>query len=204
MIEYIQGKIDSADPQQAVIDVGGIGYRLAISQSTYAAISGKEQVRLYAHELIREDARTLYGFASRRERDLFLLLIGVSGIGGGTARLILSALSPDDLIHIIRREDAALLKRVKGIGPKAAARIIVDLKDKVLLLMETAGEPSTATDAAAHAAAAHAAAGAEEAMAALTMLGFPPAACQKMVRQILTEQPTLPVEQIIKLALKML
>ncbi len=203
MIEYIQGKIDSADPQQAVIDVGGIGYRLAISQSTYAAISGKEQVRLYAHELIREDARTLYGFASRRERDLFLLLIGVSGIGGGTARLILSALSPDDLIHIIRREDAALLKRVKGIGPKAAARIIVDLKDKVLLL-ETAGEPSTATDAAAHDAAAHDAAGAEEAMAALTMLGFPPAACQKTVRQILTEQPTLPVEQIIKLALKML
>ena len=203
MIEYIQGKIDSADPQQAVIDVDGIGYRLAISQSTYAAISGKEQVRLYAHELIREDARTLYGFASRRERDLFLLLIGVSGIGGGTARLILSALSPDDLIHIIRREDAALLKRVKGIGPKAAARIIVDLKDKVLLL-ETAGEPSTATDAAAHDAAAHDAAGAEEAMAALTMLGFPPAACQKTVRQILTEQPTLPVEQIIKLALKML
>ena len=198
MIEYIQGKIDSADPQQAVIDVGGIGYRLAISQSTYAAISGKEQVRLYAHEVVREDARTLYGFASRRERDLFLLLIGVSGIGGGTARLILSALSPDDLIHIIRREDAALLKRVKGIGPKAAARIIVDLKDKVLLL-ETGGEPSTATDTAAHAAA-----GAEEAMAALTMLGFPPAACQKIVRQILTEQPTLPVEQIIKLALKML
>lgn len=198
MIEYIQGKIDSADPQQAVIDVGGIGYRLAISQSTYAAISGKEQVRLYAHELIREDARTLYGFASRRERDLFLLLIGVSGIGGGTARLILSALSPDELIRIIRREDAALLKRVKGIGPKAAARIIVDLKDKVLLL-ETAGEPSTATDAAAHDAA-----GAEEAMAALTMLGFPPAASQKIVRQILTEQPTLPVEQIIKLALKML
>ena len=203
MIEYIQGKIDSADPQQAVIDVGGIGYRLAISQSTYAAISGKEQVRLYAHELIREDARTLYGFASRRERDLFLLLIGVSGIGGGTARLILSALSPDELIRIIRREDAALLKRVKGIGPKAAARIIVDLKDKVLLL-ETAGEPSTATDAAAHDAAAHDAAGAEEAMAALTMLGFPPAASQKMLRQILTEQPTLPVEQIIKLALKML
>ena len=203
MIEYIQGKIDSADPQQAVIDVGGIGYRLAISQSTYAAISGKEQVRLYAHELIREDARTLYGFASRRERDLFLLLIGVSGIGGGTARLILSALSPDDLIHIIRREDAALLKRVKGIGPKAAARIIVDLKDKVLLL-ETAGEPSTASDTAAHDAAAHDAAGAEEAMAALTMLGFPPAASQKTVRQILTEQPTLPVEQIIKLALKML
>ena len=203
MIEYIQGKIDSADPQQAVIDVGGIGYRLAISQSTYAAISGKEQVRLYAHELIREDARTLYGFASRREHDLFLLLIGVSGIGGGTARLILSALSPDDLIHIIRREDAALLKRVKGIGPKAAARIIVDLKDKVLLL-ETAGEPSTASDTAAHDAAAHDAAGAEEAMAALTMLGFPPAASQKTVRQILTEQPTLPVEQIIKLALKML
>ena len=198
MIEYIQGKIDSADPQQAVIDVGGVGYRLAISQSTYAAISGKEQVRLYAHELIREDARTLYGFASRQERDLFLLLIGVSGIGGGTARLILSALSPDELIHIIRREDAALLKRVKGIGPKAAARIIVDLKDKVLLL-ETAGEPSTSTDAAAHDAA-----GAEEAMAALTMLGFPPAASQKIVRQILTEQPTLPVEQIIKLALKML
>ena len=203
MIEYIQGKIDSADPRQAVIDVGGIGYRLAISQSTYAAISGKEQVRLYAHELIREDARTLYGFASRRERDLFLLLIGVSGIGGGTARLILSALSPDDLIHIIRREDAALLKRVKGIGPKAAARIIVDLKDKVLLL-ETGGDPSAATDAAGHDAAAHAAAGAEEAMAALTMLGFPPAASQKIVRQILTEQPTLPVEQIIKLALKML
>ena len=159
-------------------------------------------MRLYAHELIREDARTLYGFASRRERDLFLLLIGVSGIGGGTARLILSALSPDELIRIIRREDAALLKRVKGIGPKAAARIIVDLKDKILL-MQPAGEPSTATDTATDTAA-HAAAGAEEAMAALTMLGFPPAACQKMVRQILTEQPTLPVEQIIKLALKML
>lgn len=200
MIEYIQGKIDSADPQQVVIDVGGIGYRLCISQSTYAAISGKEQVRLYAHEVIREDAHTLYGFASRRERDLFLLLIGVSGIGGGTARLVLSALTPDELIRIIRREDAALLKRVKGIGPKAAARIIVDLKDKILLL-ETSSEP---LDAASTNAGSTDADGADEAMAALTMLGFPPAACQKAVRHILTEQPTLPVEQIIKLALKML
>ncbi len=199
MIEYIKGKVDELTPTQAVIEAGGVGYLLFISLNTYSAIQGKAESKLYAYEAIREDAHLLYGFSTKEERELFLLLISVSGVGGQTARMILSAFTPAELTHAIRNEDTRALKSVKGIGPKAAQRIIVDLKDKMKIVGAdiTGGSSSPTGGNALHS-------GAEEAVAALTMLGFPPAPTQKVVLQIVKEQPELPVEQIVKLALKMI
>ncbi|HIZ32176.1 MAG TPA: Holliday junction branch migration protein RuvA [Candidatus Bacteroides merdigallinarum] len=200
MIEYIQGEIAELTPATAIIDCHGVGYAASISLNTYSAIQGKKACKLYIYEAIREDAHVLFGFADRQERELFLLLISVSGIGGNTARMILSALSPNELINVISNENANLLKSVKGIGLKTAQRIIVDLKDKI-----KTGAVATA------------AAGAggvsslpannevmDEAVAALTMLGFAQAPSQKVVIGILKEEPNAPVEQVIKLALKRL
>ena len=131
MIEYLKGEIAELTPATAVIDCNGVGYAASISLNTYSAIQGKKACKLYIYEAIREDAYTLFGFADRQERELFLLLISVSGIGGNTARMILSALSPNELINVISNENANLLKSVKGIGLKTAQRIIVDLKDKI-------------------------------------------------------------------------
>ena len=166
MIEYIRGGIAELSPATAIIDCNGLGYGVNISLNTYAAIQGKKECKLYIYEAIREDAYVLYGFADKQERELFLLLISVSGIGGNTARMILSALSPSELINVISTENATLLKTVKGIGLKTAQR--------------------------------------EEAVAALTMLGFAQAPSQKVVLAILKEEPSAPVEQVIKLALKRL
>lgn len=198
MIEYIKGEIAELRPATAVIDCNRLGYGINISLNTYAAIQGKKECKLYIHEAIREDAYTLYGFADKQERELFLLLISVSGIGGNTARMILSALSPSELINVISTENATLLKTVKGIGLKTAQRVIVDLKDKIKtgsVATDTAGImgiPASTINAQVQ----------EEAISALTMLGFAQAPSQKVVLAILQEDPQAPVEQVIKIALK--
>lgn len=203
MIEYIRGKVDELTPTLAVIDAGGVGYGLLISLNTYTAIQGKAEARLWAYESIREDAYVLYGFATRAERELFSLLVSVSGVGGQTARMVLSAFTPADLANIVQAEDVRSLKAVKGIGPKAAQRIIVDLKDKVASLTAAGGTSAAAGPDAA------AAQGVvrqlvDEAVQALTVLGFSPAPAQKVALQIAKADPTVTVEGIIKQALKML
>lgn len=201
MIEYLRGELAELSPAAAVIDCNGVGYLTSISLNTYSAIQGKKSCKLYIYEAVREDAYQLYGFADKQERELFLLLISVSGIGGNTARTILSALSSAELINIISTENASLLKTVKGIGLKTAQRIIVDLKDKIktgAVAAAMGSEPGLPLQAAASSEVM------DEAVAALTMLGFAQAASQKVVLAILKETPDAPVEQVIKLALKRL
>lgn len=198
MIEYIKGEIAELSPANAIIDCNGLGYAVNISLNTYAAIQGKKECKLYIYEAIREDAYVLYGFIDKQERELFLLLISASGIGGNTARMILSALSPSELINAISTGNANLLKTVKGIGLKTAQRVIVDLKDKI----KPGGIAAGTTDISAFTAAN--AQVQEEAIAALTMLGFAQAPSQKVVMAILKEDAGAPVEQVIKLALKRL
>lgn len=195
MIEYIKGKLDDVTPTLAVVDCNGVGYGINISLNTFSAIQGKAEVKLYIYEAIREDAYVLYGFATKQERELFLMLITVSGIGGNTARMILSALSPSELCNVISSGNEKLLKMVKGIGLKTAQRIIVELKDKIQNIgVESTGNVSTPISAANNEIF-------EEAVAALTMLGFAQAPSQKVVGQILHEEPDAPVQKVIKVAL---
>ena len=198
MRDYIRGELAEITPALAVIDCNGIGYGIHISLNTYSAIQGKKSVKLYIHEAIREDAHVLFGFSTKQERELFLLLISVSGIGGNTARMILSALSPSELCNVISSGNEKLLKSVKGIGLKTAQRIIVDLKDKIASTgVETvSGSMATLTPTNTEVY--------DEAIAALTMLGFAQAPSQKVVTAILKEDPSLSVEKVIKLALKRL
>ena len=199
MIEYIKGEITEITPALAVIECNGIGYGVNISLNTYSAIQGKQSIKLYIYEAIREDAYVLYGFSTKQERELFLLLITVSGIGGNTARMILSALSPAELCNVISSGNDKLLKTVKGIGLKTAQRIIVELKDKMAtgaLAGETLSTPLGLTVAHNQVQ--------EEALAALTALGLQAAASQKVVAQLIKKEPTASVETIIKLALKQL
>ena len=196
MIEYVQGKIEELEPALAVIGTpGGVGYVVNISLYTYSAIQNRQETRLYIHEVIREDAYTLFGFSERRERELFLLLLSVPGIGGSSARMIQSAFSPSELEAIISTGDERQLKQVKGIGLKTAQRIIVDLKDKIKLTATSSGTiPSIGNTPADETA--------ESAIAALTMLGFQQAASQKAVLAIIREKPGMPVEAVVKEALK--
>lgn len=196
MIEYIKGDIAEITPAMVVLDCNGMGYGINISLNTYSAIQNQTNTKLYIYEAIREDAYVLYGFSTKQERELFLLLISVSGIGGNTARMILSALSPTELCGVISSGNDKLLKTVKGIGLKTAQRIIVDLKDKIATSgMETVtNEMLAASNSEIH----------DEAVAALTMLGFAQAASLKVVVAILKEEPSAPVEKVIKLALKRL
>ncbi len=195
MIEYIKGDITEITPATAILECNGIGYGLNISLNTYSAIQNLSRTKLYVYEAIREDAYVLYGFADKRERELFLLLISVSGIGGNTARMILSALSPNELCEVISTGNDKLLKTVKGIGLKTAQRIIVDLKDKIKITGSSAGSEMFSPQVSEIQ---------DEAVAALTMLGFPSAPSLKVVQAILKEEPTAPVEKVIKLALKRL
>lgn len=198
MIEYIKGELAEATPALAVVDCNGVGYGINVSLNTYSAIQGKKEVKLFIYEAIREDAYVLYGFSTKQERELFLLLISVPGIGGNTARMILSALSPRELCNVISTGNDKLLKTVKGIGLKTAQRIIVDLKDKIAStdLEETGTVASVRTTVNSEIY--------EEAVAALVMLGFAQAPSQKAVINILKAEPDATVEQVIKLALKML
>lgn len=201
MIDYIKGELAELTPAQAVIEAYGVGYALNISLNTYEAIQGKTQVKLFVHEALvtggRDDSYTFFGFATKQERDLYRLLITVSGVGANTARMILSSASPAELCNAISTGNERVLKGVKGIGLKTAQRIIVDLKDKILSLgiaqevaAGTAADSTIPVDVR------------DEAVAALTMLGFSPAPTAKVVTAILTDDATLPVEQVVKLALK--
>lgn len=198
MIEYIKGELTEVTPTYAVVEAHGVGYGMNISLNTYSSIQNKKEVKLYVFESIREDAHLLFGFASQQEREMFLLLITVSGVGANTARMILSAMSAAELCNVISTGNEKILKTVKGIGLRTAQRIIVDLKDKIST-MDIAEQmpvgtlkPAVAVNKEVH----------DEAIGALTMLGFSPAPSAKVVSAILSENPQLPVEQVVKLALK--
>ena len=182
MIEYVRGELAELSPATAVIDCNGVGYAANISLNTYSAIQGKKTCKLFIYEAIREDAYVLYGFADKQEREIFLLLISVSGIGGNTARMILSALSPSELVSVISAENANLLKTVKGIGLKTAQRLIVELKDKIKTVGMAAVGGTTSAGMLLQSANAEVQ---EEAVAALTMLGFAAAPSQKVVLAVL-------------------
>lgn len=197
MIEYIKGELTELTPALATVEAGGIGYGLNISLNTYTAIQGKHDVKLYVYEAIREDAHVLYGFAGKKERELFELLISVSGVGTNTARMVLSSMSPSELCDSISTGNERMIKAVKGIGLKTAQRIIVDLRDKIVVLGITGEIPAGGSIAAPIDTQVK-----DEAVGALTMLGFAPAPSQKVVLQILEENPSAPVEVVVKMALK--
>ena len=200
MIDYIKGEIAELQPATAVVECHGIGYALSISLNTYSAIQGKKECKLYVYEAVRQDAaQVLYGFSTKQERELFLLLISVSGIGGNTARTILSALSPAELVNCISTENTGILKSVKGLGLKTAQRIIVDLKDKIKNDSIAVGTSDFSPTPAVNNKQVH-----DEAVSALTMLGFAVAPSQKVVYSILKTKPDATVEEVIKMALKQL
>ena len=200
MLEYIRGILDELTPAQATIEAHGVGYLLNISLNTYTALQGKSEARLFVYESIREDAWTLFGFATKQERELFLMLISVSGVGGNTARTMLSSFTTAELANLIMEGNERMLKTIKGLGAKTAQRIIVELRDKVVSLGIAASPTSGSNDTTP-------ALNSEvynEACEALKMLGFPPAPVAKTVKAILKDEPAAPVEKVIKLALKML
>lgn len=200
MIEYLKGTLDELTPTLAVVECAGVGYGVNISLNTFAALQGKQEVKLWITEAIREDAYQLWGFAARQERELFLLLTSVSGIGAAMARMILSAMNPAELCGVISEGNDKMLRQVKGIGPKAAQRIIVDLRDKIVTLGIDAAQadPSGSESGSINCEVL------DEAVTALVTLGFSPAPAHKAVQQILNEKPDTPLERIIVLALKML
>lgn len=195
MIEYIKGEIVELTPAHLIMECGGIGYELHISLNTYSVFNGKSAGKIYVLEVIREDAHLLFGFADKTERELFIQLTSVSGVGPNTARMILSSLPPSELIQVISTKNETALTAVKGIGLKTAQRILVDLKNKVKPIEGASVLPVSAIGEGAVV---------EEATAALVMLGFQKAASQKAVLSILKGSPSLPVEQVIKTALRML
>jgi Holliday junction DNA helicase RuvA len=201
MIEYIKGILTDLNPTEAVIEAAGVGYGIAITLPTYSALVGSEnqEVKLFITEIIREDTHEVYGFTVRTERQLFELLMTVSGVGASTARMILSAFTAEELRMLIATGNSKGMAKVKGLGPKTAQRIIVDLKDKAIKL-DMGGDPTeipmldVEADSGVKA----------EAVSALTMLGFAAAASGKAVDKILKKEPSLKVEAVIREALKML
>lgn len=204
MIDYIKGQLTELTPTFTVIEAAGVGYEINIALPTYSSLidkAGKDGIKLFTSEIIREDAHLLFGFSTKGERELFIMLMTVSGIGANTARMIMSAYSAAEIRQIIALGNAKALSQIKGLGPKTAQRIIVDLKDKILKIdlgddapgelildVQTPSNNETHT----------------EAVSALTMLGFAAAASGKVVDKILKDNPNIHVEQVIKLALKML
>ena len=197
MYEYISGLVAELAPTYAVIDAGGVGYYINISLQTYASIEGEKSSRLYIHYVVREDTQQFYGFATKVERELFRHLISVSGVGGNTARMILSTYSVDELRNIISTGNAVLLKNVKGLGLKTAQKIIVELSGKMLDLGVGAQAPAVAV-------AEQGSAIYDETMAALIMLGFQKSASEKVVKAILKESPSITVEDAVRQALRRL
>lgn len=191
MFEYIKGTVTRLTPAGIIVEAGEIGYFVHISLTTYTQLHGSDKVKLFLHQVIREDAHILYGFSGESERELFRLLISVNGIGANTAIMMLSSHKPEELQHAILNENVGLLKNIKGIGIKTAQRVIIDLKDKIGkttagdLLFRSGENPVRS-----------------EAITALEMLGFNKKAIEKLVDQILTAQPAITVETLIKLALK--
>lgn len=193
MIEYIKGEIAQLNPTDAVIECNGIGYLLNISLYTYSSLEGQKNAKLLVHESIREDAHQLFGFINEQERQLFRQLIGVSGVGANTARVILSSIPAPELEAVIASGDDSRLKAVKGIGTKTAQRIIVDLRDKIKLdSVSLLNQPTMGSDIY------------EEALAALLMLGFNKPQSQKALKKIFSDDPTTRVETAIKKALSMM
>ncbi len=193
MIDYIKGEVAELTPTTVTVETYGVGYSLSISLNTYSSLSGKKEVKLYVHEAIREDAYQLYGFFDKYEREIFRQLISVSGVGPSTGRMFLSSMTPEELAQSIASGDVNVLKTVKGIGVKTAQRLIVELKDKI----HTDGIGELPMVGATHPVS-------EEAVAALVMLGFVQKTSEKVVVQIVKENPAISVEQTIKKALKML
>lgn len=197
MIAFIEGDIAELTPTQAILNVGGVGYEINITLLDYSQLHEVERARLYVTEIIREDAYTLYGFLDHSARSFFDKLRTVSGVGPATARLILSSFSPSELATIIDSGQVELLQTVKGIGLKSAQRIVVDLKGKLVLPDEVGSEGGSSL-------AKESMEAAEEARRALTTLGFTDSSVRKTLKKLLAEDPTLPVEKLIKMALKLL
>ena len=196
MYDYISGKIAELNPAFAVVDNNGVGYMINISLTTYNDIvnpKNENELKLYVYEAIREDAHVLFGFSTKHERELFLLLISVSGVGPNTARMILSSLSPADFEQCIATGNVGQLKSVKGIGGKTAQRILVDLKDKIKVASDTLLDNKSANNAVY-----------DEALAALMMLGFTQQMSHKALKKLIKEDPSISVEAAIKKALKMM
>ncbi|MDD4697542.1 MAG: Holliday junction branch migration protein RuvA [Fermentimonas sp.] len=196
MIDYIKGEVAEITPASVTLECAGIGYQMNISLNTYGSLNGKTEAKLYVYESIRDDAHVLFGFMNKHERELFTLLISVSGVGPSTARVILSSLSSKELENVIASENAAVLQSVKGIGAKTSQRIIVDLKDKIKFTDDSGNVVQSPKDDLTETG--------HSAVSALVMLGFVKNASQKVVSKIIKEDTSLPVEAIIKEALKRL
>lgn len=195
MIDYIKGKIAEITPTDTILECYGIGYKILISLQTYEVLNGKDEVKIYIHHYLREDEELYYGFATKDEREMFRLLIGVSGVGAATARMMLSSLTTDEIRNAIIAEDLNKIKSIKGIGTKSAQRLILELKDKVVkgegsdssVLFSTSSNSAV-----------------DEATTALVMLGFTKPNVNKAISAVLKEKPAASLEEIIKLALKRL
>ncbi len=193
MYDYIQGSFAEITPATAIIDIQGVGYILNISLHTYSSINSLKQGKLYTHLIVREDEHTLFGFSTPEERHLFRNLISVSGVGPNTARMVLSSMPPNELVHAILTENVALIKAVKGIGPKTAQRLIIELKDKVTQIQfnDEISKKSPLNNNIY-----------DEALSALLALGFNKNQASEVIKKVLKDKPESTVENVIKLALK--